>query len=126
MKEAGKLSDTFTHLGFERQLAAISKETDEVARSIWNSQLHLPSFFALLMNPKILDVADQLLSQDPTKPEGEIVASAVYRLRPKIPNYGYGEVPWHQVARNLKPNLSRPENALHRIAATLSRTATAS
>jgi len=33
------------------------------------------------MNPKILDVADQLLSLDPTKPQGEIVASAVYRTR---------------------------------------------
>ncbi len=26
----------------------------------------------------------------------EVIASSAYRLRPKLPNYGGGEVPWHQ------------------------------
>jgi phytanoyl-CoA hydroxylase len=26
----------------------------------------------------------------------EIIASSAWRLRTKIPNFGYGEVPWHQ------------------------------
>ena len=32
-----------------------------------------------------------------------MIASSVYRLRPKIPNYGYGEVPWHQDSGYFEP-----------------------
>ena len=29
----------------------------------------------------------------------ELIASSVYRLRPKLPSFGGGEVPWHQDAQ---------------------------
>src|SRR3954470_12978450 len=36
---AGKLSRSYREAGFERQLARISEETTELARSIWNGTL---------------------------------------------------------------------------------------
>jgi len=38
----------------------------------------------------MVDMAESLLETS------EIIASSVYRLRPKIPNFSYGAVPWHQ------------------------------
>ena len=43
-----------------------------------------------------MNIAEQLVGE-------EIIASSVYRLRPKIPNYGYGEVPWHQDSGYFEP-----------------------
>ncbi|MCW8131368.1 MAG: phytanoyl-CoA dioxygenase family protein [Planctomycetota bacterium] len=85
----GKLSRTYDGEGFERQLAKISAETDAVAKSIWNGTLCGPAFFNLIRNPKLLDLAESFCGP-------EIIASSVYRLRPKIPNHPYGAVPWHQ------------------------------
>lgn len=85
----GKLSQTYAECGFERQLAKISAETDSVAKSIWNGNLCGPAFFNLIRNPKLLDIAESFCGP-------ELIASSVYRLRPKIPNNPYGEVPWHQ------------------------------
>ena len=93
---AGALSRSYAELDFEHRLAAISRETDQVALSLWNGVLHGPGFFALITNPKLLDVAESLCGE-------ELVASSVYRLRPKIPNYGYGAVPWHQDSAYFEP-----------------------
>jgi len=43
-----------------------------------------------------VDAAEQLCGP-------EVIASSVYRLRPKIPNYGYGAVPWHQDSSYFEP-----------------------
>jgi ectoine hydroxylase-related dioxygenase (phytanoyl-CoA dioxygenase family) len=92
----GELSQTFSECGFERQLAMISRETDKVALSIWNGGLAGPAFFNLIRNPKLLDIAESLCGP-------ELIASSVYRLRPKIPNYSYGAVPWHQDSGYTEP-----------------------
>jgi ectoine hydroxylase-related dioxygenase (phytanoyl-CoA dioxygenase family) len=84
-----ELSQTYAEYGFEHQLAMISRETDKVALSIWNGGLCGPAFFNLIRNPKLLNIAESLCGP-------ELIASSVYRLRPKIPNYAYGAVPWHQ------------------------------
>jgi len=94
--EAGALSGTFAQAGFERQLALISQETDELALSIWNGILSGPGIFHMLSHPRLLDIAESFCGP-------EIIASSVYRLRPKIPNYGYGAVPWHQDSGYLEP-----------------------
>ena len=96
----GLLSSTFKEYGFERQLAKISQETDKVALSIWNGTLAGPAFFHLITHPKLLDVAEQLCGE-------ELIASSVYRLRPKIPDYGYGAVPWHQDSGYFEPYCDR-------------------
>ena len=92
----GELSKTYAEYGFEHQLAMISKETDKVALSIWNGGLAGPAFFNLIRNPKLLDIAESLCGP-------ELIASSVYRLRPKIPNYSYGAVPWHQDSGYTEP-----------------------
>jgi phytanoyl-CoA hydroxylase len=92
----GKLSRSWDEEGFETRLARISQETDQIALAIWNGFLHGPAIFHLIGNPNLLNVAEQLVGP-------EIIASSVYRLRPKIPNYGYGEVPWHQDSSYFEP-----------------------
>ena len=92
----GELSQDYRHLDFEHRLAAISQETDKVALGMWNGVLHGPGFFALITNPKLLDVAESLCGE-------ELIASSVYRLRPKIPHYNYGAVPWHQDSAYFEP-----------------------
>ncbi|MCL4694332.1 MAG: phytanoyl-CoA dioxygenase family protein [Candidatus Hydrogenedentes bacterium] len=94
--EQGQLSQTYEEAGFERQLALISRETDELAVSIWNGVLSGPGIFHILSHPALLDIAEVFCGP-------EIIASSVYRLRPKIPNYGYGAVPWHQDSGYLEP-----------------------
>ena len=37
----------------------------------------------------------------------ELIASSVYRLRPKIPHYNYGAVPWHQDSAYFEPYCDR-------------------
>ncbi len=92
----GELSRTYEEEGFETRLALISRETDALALQIWNGVLHGPAIFQLITNPNLVNLAEQLVGP-------EIVASSVYRLRPKIPDYGYGAVPWHQDSAYFEP-----------------------
>jgi phytanoyl-CoA hydroxylase len=92
----GDLSQLYDNEPFETRLAKISGETPKLAVSIWNGILHGPAIFNLITNPKLLDVAEAFCGD-------EIIASSVYRLRPKIPNFGYGEVPWHQDSGYFEP-----------------------
>ncbi len=94
--ERGELSETFSHEPFETRLASISRETAKIAVSIWNGILHGPAIFHLITNPKLVDVAEAFCGK-------EVIASSVYRLRPKIPNFGYGEVPAHQDSGYFEP-----------------------
>lgn len=94
--EDGELSSSYAELDFEHRLAAISRETDKVARAIWNGAMHGAGIFSILTNPRLLTVARAFCGE-------EIVASSVYRLRPKIPNYHYGAVPWHQDSGYTEP-----------------------
>ncbi len=92
----GALNCTYADAGFERQLALISRETDALALSIWNGILSGPGIFHILSHPRLLDIAEDFCGP-------EIIVSSVYRLRPKIPRYGYGAVPWHQDSGYLEP-----------------------
>jgi ectoine hydroxylase-related dioxygenase (phytanoyl-CoA dioxygenase family) len=94
--QSGDLSRSYAEYDFEHRLAEISRETDRVALSLWNGVLHGPGFFRLITNPKLLDVAESLCGE-------ELIASSVYRLRPKIPHYDYGGVPWHQDSACFEP-----------------------
>ena len=92
----GEITKLFDNEGFETRLAKISQQSPKLAVSIWNGILHGPAIFHLLTNPKLLDVAEAFCGE-------ELIASSVYRLRPKIPNFGYGEVPWHQDSGYFEP-----------------------
>lgn len=94
--KAGELSSLYNDFPFSTRLAKISQETPKLAISIWNGILHSPGIFKLITADPLLDVMEDLLGE-------EIIASSVYRLRPKIPNFGYGEVPWHQDSAYFEP-----------------------
>ena len=85
----GKLRSTYEQLGFERQLAAIDQEADTLLPEISSGALSGPEIFRLIIHPKLLDIAESLCGP-------ELIASSVYRLRPKLPHDPRGEVPWHQ------------------------------
>ena len=93
---AGELSRAYEEEGFETRLAHISRETDKVALSIWDGTLAGPAIFGLLTHPRLLDVAEQMCGP-------ELIASSVYRLRPKIPGHDKGPVPWHQDSGYFEP-----------------------
>lgn len=86
---AGELSRTYEEEGFERQLTRIHAETPKVTEAISHGKMSGPAFFNMIRNPKLLDIAGQFCGS-------EVIASSVYRLRPKMPCYKSGEVPWHQ------------------------------
>ncbi len=92
----GELTQTYAEAPFETRLAKISRETDKVALSIWNGHLHGAAIFGLIAHPRLVAVAESLCGP-------EVIASSVYRLRPKIPHYGYGAVPWHQDSSYFEP-----------------------
>ena len=92
----GELSSTFQQLAFEQRLTAITHETDQVIRGISSGALSGPSLFGLITHPRLLDVAESLCGP-------ELIASSVYRLRPKLPSFGGGEVPWHQDSAYFDP-----------------------
>ncbi|MCG8306038.1 MAG: phytanoyl-CoA dioxygenase family protein [Cytophagales bacterium] len=96
MFKDGDISELFENEPFETRLAKISAQSPKLAVSIWNGILHGPAIFELITNPKLLDVAETFCGK-------ELIASSVYRLRPKIPNFGYGEVPWHQDSGYFEP-----------------------
>ena len=92
----GQLSRLYEEEGFDTRLARISEETDLVARRIWDGALHGPAIFNLLRHAPLLDAAEQLCGP-------ELIASSVYRLRPKIPGHVQSPVPWHQDSGYFEP-----------------------
>jgi hypothetical protein len=53
--------------------------------------------FHILTHPRLLDAMESLVGP-------EIVASSVYRIRPKLPGLERGEVPWHQDSGYFAPH----------------------
>ncbi len=101
---AEKLSSTFAEEPFTRRLTRITAESDEVITQIWDGALAvdrggaltLPSIFEIIRHPPLLDVAESLCGP-------ELIASSIYRLRPKVPFHGRGIVPWHQDSGYFEP-----------------------
>jgi len=93
---SGELSGTYAEEDFEHRLARINDESPALAHSIWNGELCGPAIFELIRYPRLLDVAEQLCGT-------ELIASSVYRVRPKVPNHVMSAVPWHQDSGYFEP-----------------------
>lgn len=93
---AGTLSRTYQEYDFEHRLTHVDAENQEISKSMWDMKVVLPSFFGLMTNPKLLDVAEQFCGP-------ELIASSVYRLRPKVPSHAWSPVPWHQDSAYFEP-----------------------
>ena len=92
----GKLSRTYEEYDFEHRLTHVDAENKEISKSMWDMKVVLPSFFGLMTNPKLLNVAEQFCGP-------ELIASSVYRLRPKVPSHSWSPVPWHQDSGYFEP-----------------------
>lgn len=97
LQAAGKLTHLHAELDFDRQLAAIYRDSKDNGEAIMRhleglrgGGFHAPEMFDVIASPKLLAAVGGLLGSE------EIVASSVYRIRPKLPNIGRGVVPWHQ------------------------------
>lgn len=97
LQAEGKLTNLHEELGFDQRLAAIHREAKENGEAIMRhleglrgGGFHAPEMFDVLAHPRLLAAVGALLGTE------EIVASSVYRIRPKLPNIGRGIVPWHQ------------------------------
>ena len=89
LQREGKLNDLCEKLDFLHRLDALQKQCPEIMGPV-SGGLHAgPALFALMTNPQFLDAVESLVGP-------EIIASAVYRIRPKLPFDPAHEVPWHQ------------------------------
>ena len=68
--ERGELSRTYEEFDFEHRLARVDAENQNISKSMWDTKVVLPSFFDLMTNPKLLDVAEQFCGP-------ELIASSV-------------------------------------------------
>lgn len=97
LKAAGELEHLHEELDFDRRLAAIYRDSKEKGEALMRhleglrgGGFHASEMFDFIAHPKLLGAVSALLGTE------EIVASSVYRIRPKLPNIGRGVVPWHQ------------------------------
>src|ERR1019366_3835807 len=81
----GPTRNTISSIAF----ATSTRRTRPFPKSMWTTKVALPTSFVQIPNPKLLDVAEQFCGP-------EIIASSVYRLRPKVPSHSWSPVPWHQ------------------------------
>jgi len=93
----GKLSRDYAEEDFEHRLTKINDENHHIASGMWDQQVILPEFYGLIANRKLVDIAEQLCKSD------ELIASSVYRLRPKVPRHPFSVVPWHQDSGYFEP-----------------------
>ena len=92
----GELSRTYEEYDFEHRLAHLNRDNKKIAKTMWDMKVVLPSFFGLMTNAKLLDVVEQVCGP-------ELIASSVYRLRPKVPEHDWSAVPWHQDSAYFEP-----------------------
>jgi phytanoyl-CoA hydroxylase len=92
----GELSRSYEEYDFEHRLTHINRDNKRIAKTMWDMKVVLPSFFGLMTNAKLLDVAEQLCGP-------ELIASSVYRLRPKVAEHDWSAVPWHQDSAYFEP-----------------------
>lgn len=97
LKSAGRLQNEHLELGFDQRLAAIYRDSQTNGEAVLQhleglrgGGFHSPEMFDLIANPHLLAAVRGLLAST------EVVASSAYRIRPKLPQIGRGNVPWHQ------------------------------
>jgi phytanoyl-CoA hydroxylase len=92
----GKITELHEDEGFETRLTRLVSDhpelTTEYIKAIEGKAGggHAGrEMYRVIMHPKLLDEIEELVGP-------EIIGSSVYRIRPKIPGYARGVVPWHQ------------------------------
>ena len=90
-----QLDQDFAEASFETRLTKLYRHNPDaghqVLMSIWSGRFHGDGMLKALRHPPLIDCVADLIGPD-------IVATSIYRVRPKVPGYLGGEVPWHQDA----------------------------
>ena len=85
----------FSELSFEERLSSIYKSYPylgkEIVESISHGKFNESSILQAIRHKKLVDCIANLIGND-------IVASSIYRVRPKLPSFSGGEIPLHQDA----------------------------
>lgn len=104
LAQAGRIEETYPDEPFERRLTRIYHDSKENGETVMHHFEGMRgggyrgrSLFDLITHPKLLNVIADLLGS-------EIVASSAFRIRPKIPGVGRGNVPWHQDSGYFAPH----------------------
>ncbi len=100
----GKLTELHADEPFETRLTRLLSDHPELQSEYFRAIEgkggggHVGSaMFSVLTHPRLLDAMEDLVGE-------EIVASSVYRIRPKVPHLGRGIVPWHQDSGYISPH----------------------
>ncbi len=94
--EEGEIDSEFKTEGFDTRLAKITEQSPVVFQKLFSGAHTGPALFDLLVNPKLLDIAESLVGP-------EIMCHPAYRVRPKLPEHDRTLVPWHQDAGYMEP-----------------------
>ena len=92
-RQEGLVDETFPDAPFDRRLALLAERwPDQVAgimAPVNSGRFAGPEMFHTITHPRLLDVVEAFVGE-------RIIGSSVYRVRPKLPRWERGEVPWHQ------------------------------
>jgi ectoine hydroxylase-related dioxygenase (phytanoyl-CoA dioxygenase family) len=96
LSREGKLTNRHAGEDFDHRLARIYADSPDNGRAIIRALEGIAGggytgreMFELIRHPKLLAAIESVVGP-------EIVASSVYRIRPKVPGQALGVVPWHQ------------------------------
>ena len=87
--EGGEVTELHEGLDYLHRAAELFRQSPRILDPVDSGTHSGMAIFRLITCPEILDVMQQLVGP-------EIVASSIYRLRPKLPGRPEGVVPWHQ------------------------------
>ena len=91
-------------LPFETCLSELYEKNIEAAqlvlKNIRAGNYRGEAMLEAIRNPNLVNFLTNFLGKN-------ITASSIYRVRPKIPNYPRGEVPWHQDAGYQLPHCDK-------------------
>jgi phytanoyl-CoA hydroxylase len=92
----GKITNRHENEGFYTRLTCLLNDHPDLAGTFFGAiegkaggGNTSTALFNCLTHPNLLDAMEDLVGP-------EIVASSIYRIRPKVPHLGRGVVPWHQ------------------------------
>lgn len=96
LQAAGKLAEIYAEEPFGRRLAKIYAADPDAGAVVTKHVMgkggggyNGPAMLQCIRHPALLSCVESLVGPD-------IIGSSVYRIRPKLPGWDRGEVPWHQ------------------------------
>ena len=104
LKAEGTLDDVYENEPFQNRLARIRYANPEACQIIYRSIMGKggggykgEAMLPFLRHRPLLCCIESLIGLD-------IIGSSIYRIRPKLPHWPHGEVPWHQDSGYLLPH----------------------